>query len=83
MIIIKEIQDPFDRLTDPHIDPFRDMTLVTDIDHAHIQNLTILQGTHLPLDHLHDQETLYLLDHVHIPIPEINLIQYTHKLKMI
>ena len=84
MTIIKETRDPIACLTDPHIDPLIDVTLVTDIDHARIQEiLTILPDTHLPLDHLYDQETLDLLDHDHIPIQESNLIQYTHKVKMI
>ena len=85
MIILKEIPDHFARHTDPPIDHFMDVTLVTDIDHVHIQEITtILQGTRLPLDQdFHDQETLDLLDHGHISIPETNLKQYTHKLKMV
>ena len=71
MTIIKEIQDPADHLTDSHVDPLIDVTLVTDIDQAHIREITtFLQGIDLPLDHLHDQETLDLLDHCHITIPE-------------
>ena len=46
MTIIKEIQDPIDRLTDLHIDPLIDVTLVTDIDHVRIQEITtLLQDT--------------------------------------
>ena len=84
MTNIKEIQDPIDRLTDLHIDPLIDVTLVTDIDHVRNPEITtILQDIHLLFDHLQDQETLYHLDHGHIPIPETSLIQYTHKLKVI
>ena len=60
------------------------MTLVTDIDHARIQEITtIVQDTHLLLDHLHDHEILDILDHVHIQIQGINLMQFNHKPKMI
>ena len=59
MTIKREIRDHIARLTDPHTDPIIDVTLVADIDHARIQEITtILQDTHLTLDHLHDQETL-------------------------
>ena len=55
MTITKEIRDPIALLTDLLTDPFIDMTLVTDIDRARIQEITtILQDTHLLLDHLHD-----------------------------
>ena len=82
--IIKDIRDPIAHLTDPHTDPRIDVTLVTDIDHVRIQEITtILQGTELPLDHHHDQQILDLLDPVHIPIQETNSIHNTHKLKMI
>ena len=60
------------------------MALVTDVNHVRFQEITtILQDIHYPTDHLQDQETLDLLDHGHIPIPETSLIQYTHKLKVI
>ena len=56
MTIIKEIRDPIALLTDLRTDPLIDMTLVTDIDHARIQEITtILQSTHLLLDHLYNQ----------------------------
>ena len=59
------------------------MTLVTDTDHASIQEIiTILQDTHLPIDHLQGQEILDILDPVHIQIQGTNLIQYNHKPKM-
>ena len=60
------------------------MTLVTDIDHARIQDITtFLQDTHLLLDHLQDQEILDFQDPVYIPIQGTNLIKYNHKPKMI
>ena len=58
------------------------MTLVIDIDHVHIQKIvTILQDTHRLIDHLQGQDVLDSLDHVHIQIREINLIQYNHNIK--
>ena len=73
MITIKEVRDPIALLTDLLRDPLLDMTVVTDIDHALIQEIsTILQDTHLPLDHHHDQEILDLLDPVHIQIQGTN-----------
>ena len=77
MTIIKEIRGPIALLTDLLTDPLVDMTLVTVIDHARIQEIaTILQATHLRLDHLHDREILTL---VHIQIQGTNLMQYNHK----
>ena len=84
MTILKEIRDPNALLTDLLTDPLIDMTLVTDIDHARIQEITIiLQDTHRPVDHLYDQEILDLLDTVHIQIQGTDLIQCNHKPKMI
>ena len=84
LIIIKEVRDPIALLTDLLTDPFIDMTLVIDIDHIPIQEITtILQNTHLPTDHLLDQEILDILDHVHIQIQEKNSIQYKHNTKQI
>ena len=84
MTILKEIRDPIALLTDLLTDPLTDMTLVTDIDHARIQEITTsLQDTHLPLDHLHGQEILDLLDPVHIQIHRTSLIQFNHKPKLI
>ena len=37
MTITKEIRDPIALLIYPHTDHLIDVTLVTDIDHAHIQ----------------------------------------------
>ena len=83
MTTINEIHDPIALLTDLVTDPLTDMTLVIDIDHVHIQEITtVLQDTHLHKDHLHDQEILDILDHVHIQIQGINLIQYNHNSKM-
>ena len=83
MTNINEIHDPVALLKDLPTDPLVDMTLVVDIDHVHIQEITtILQDTHLRRDHLQDQEILDTLDHVHISIQEINLIQYNHNTKM-
>ena len=83
MTIINEIHDPTALLTDLLTDPLINMTLVIDMDHVHIQEITtILQDTHRPIDYLQDQEILDILDHVHIPIQGINLIQYNHNTKM-
>ena len=83
MTTIKEIRDSIALLRGLLTDPLIDMTLVTNIDHAHIQEITtILQDTHLHIDHLHDQEILDFLDPVHIQIQGRNLIQYNHKTKM-
>ena len=69
MTIINEIRDTNTLLTDPHTEPLLDVTLATDKNHARIYEIiTILQDTDLPLDHLHDQETLNLLDPGHIQI---------------
>ena len=80
---INEIHDPIALLTDLLTDPHIGMTLVLDIDHVHVQEIiTILQDTHLLIDQLQDLEILDTLDHVHIPIQEINLRQYNHNTKM-
>ena len=42
MTIIKEIRDPIARLTNSHAGPLIDVTLVTDIDHARIQEITTI-----------------------------------------
>ena len=82
MTIINEIHDPIAHLTDLATDPLVGMTLVIDIDHVHIQEIvTILQDTHRLIDHLQDQEILDSLDHVHIQVREINVIQYNHNIK--
>ena len=83
MTTLNEIHDPIALLTDLYTDPLTDMTLVTDIDHVHIQEITtILQDTHLHIDHLHDQEILEFLDPVHLQIQETNLIQNNHNTKV-
>ena len=82
--ITKEIRNPIALPTELLTDPFTDITLVTDMYHARIQEITtVLQDTHLLLDHPHDHEILDILDHVHIQTKGINLIQYNHKPKMI
>ena len=59
MIITKEILDPTVFLTDVLTDLPIDMTLVIDIDHVPIQEkTTILQDTHLHINHLLDHEIL-------------------------
>ena len=58
------------------------MTLVIDIDHVPIQAITtILQDIHPPINHLQDHEMLDILDHVHIQIQEVDLIQYNQNIK--
>ena len=82
MTTINAIHDPIALLTDLRTDPLTDMTLI-EIDRVNIQEITIsLQDTHLLIDHLEDKEILGTLDHVHIPIQEINLIQYNHNTKI-
>ena len=56
--IIKETHDLIALLIDPPTNHRIDVTLVTDIDHAHILEITILHNTKLPSDHLRDQEIL-------------------------
>ena len=77
-----EIHDPIVLLTDLFTDPLTDRTLVIERDLVHIQQITtILQDTNLHINHLHDQEILDNLEHVHIPLQEVNLIQYIHNTK--
>ena len=60
MTNINEIHDHIALLTDFLTDPLTDMTLVTDVDHAHIQEITtILQDTHLQIDNLHDRDSRF------------------------
>ena len=81
-ITTKEILDPTVLLTDLLTDFTINMTLVIDIDHVLIQEVTtILQDIHLPIDHLLDHEILDNLDHVHIQIQETNSIQCKHNTK--
>ena len=83
MTTINEIHDPVVLLRDLLTDPLIGMTLVIDIDHVQIQEITtILEDTQFPIDHLHDQEILDILNHVHIPIQGINLIQNNHSTKI-
>ena len=80
---IKEIHVFIALITDLLTDLLTGMTLVTDIDHVHTQEITTsLQDTHLPIDHLHNQGVLDILDYVHISIQETKFIQYNHNTKM-
>ena len=81
--IIKETRDLTVLFIDPLTNNLIDAILVTDSDHAHIQEITVLQDAHLLLDHLQHQEILNFLDLAHTQKQERNLIQYKHKLKMI
>ena len=82
MINTKEGLDPTTLPTDLLIDLPTDMTLVVDIDHVRIQEITtILQDIHLPIDNLGNHEILNVLDHAHIQIQETNLIQFKRKTK--
>ena len=84
MTNINETRDLNTLLTDHLTNHLIDVILVADIDHAHIQDITtILQVTHLLLDHLQDQEIVDFPDLAHTQRQETNLIQYNHKLKMI
>ena len=67
----KEIHDHTVLLTDLLTDLLIDTTLVIDIDHVHIQEITtISQDTQRRIDHLQDHEVLLIPDHVHLQIPE-------------
>ena len=65
MTIIKEILDLIALLIDPPTNHLTDMTLVTDIDHAHILETTTSHVTHLPLHQLRDHEILGFLHLAH------------------
>ena len=58
-------------LTDLHIVPHIDKTLVLDTDHAPIQEITNSKSTQIHIDHHQDQE---ILDLAHTQIPEIKSI---------
>ena len=80
MTIINETRD----LIDPPTNHIVDVILVTDIDHAHTQETTIiLRDTHLSLDHLQDLEILDFLDLAHIRKQEKKALPYNHKFKTI
>ena len=61
-------------LTDLLIDPHVDKTLVLDIDHAPIQEITNSPNTQIHIDYLQDQETLGFLDLALTQISEIKSI---------
>ena len=54
MIITKENRDLIALLIDQQTNHLIDVTLFTDIDHAHILEITFLQDTYLLLEHLQD-----------------------------
>ena len=78
MGIINETRNLIAFLIDPPKNHLIDVTLVTDIDHAHTQETTkILQDTHLHLDLLQDLEILDILDLAHSRLREMKSITYT------
>ena len=83
MITTKEILDPTVLLTDLLTNLPIYITLVIDIDHVLLQEITILQDIQFPIDHLLDHEILVILDLVHIQTQETNLIQDKHHTKKI
>ena len=73
MTTTKDTRDLIALLIDPHIDHLIYVTLVTDIDHAQIQDIiTILPNKHLLLDHRRDPEILGFLNLVHTRLQETN-----------
>ena len=74
MIHTNVIPGPTVLLTDLHIDPQIDTTLVIDTDHAPIPETTNSQNIQFHTDHLQDQETLDFLDLARTPIAETKLI---------
>ena len=74
MIHTNVIPGPTVLLTDLHIDPHIDATLVLDTDHAPIPETKNSQSIQIHTDHLQDQETLDFLGLAHSPLPEIKLI---------
>ena len=60
-----------------------DRTLVIDINHVPTQEVTFLQDIHRPINHLQDHEILDILNHVHLQIQAIELIQYNHNIEQI
>ena len=81
MTVIKEIL--FVLLIDPRIDLRIDMTLVTHIDLARIQEITISPDILPPSDNLPGQEILDILDLNHTEVQETNLTQFNFKLQKI
>ena len=82
MTVIKEIL--FVLLIDPCIDLRIDMTLVTHIDLARIQEITISPDILPPSDNLPGQEILDTLDLNHKQVQETNLLtQFNFKLQKI
>ena len=74
MTLTNAIHGPIALHTDLRIDLLIDTTLALDIDHALIQEITILQNIQVHTDHLLDQEIQGFLDPAHTPIPETKSI---------
>ena len=83
MTIINEIHDLTDHPTGHHTDTLINAILALDTDHTHIHVTIIFNGILLHSDHLHNQETLDLLDQGPIHIQETNLTQINQKHRMI
>ena len=83
MTTTKEILDHTVLLIELLTDFPTDTTLVIDIDHVPTQDTIFLQDIHCPIDHLQDHEILDILNHVHLQIQEIDLIQYNHNIEQI
>ena len=81
--IINEIQDLTDHPTGHQTDPLIDAVLALDTDHVHTHAVITFNSILLHSGHLHDQETLDLLDHGPIHVQETNLTQVNLKHRMI
>ena len=65
MKTINETRDLIALIIDPLTNHLIDVTAVIDINHAHTPETTVLQDTHLHLDHLKDPEILKFIDLAH------------------
>ena len=83
MTIINEIRDLTDHPRGHHTGTLINAILTLETDHVHIHATITFNGILLHSDHLHDQETLDLLDQAPIHIQETNLTQITLKHRMI
>ena len=50
MTILKDTRDLIALFINPHTNQLIDVTLITEIDHVHILEMTILHDTHCPVD---------------------------------